>query len=312
MKRKDTRDVHGILLFDKPQGFSSNQALQIVRRLYGAAKAGHTGSLDPLATGLLPICFGEATKIAGLLLGSRKAYVTEAKLGATTETDDAEGRIVETREVSSLDDASIESALASLTGRIRQVPPAYSAIKQGGEPLYRRARRGETVEVPVREVDVHAFRLVGRTPTVLTLEVECGSGTYVRSLVRDLGERLGCGAHVVSLRRLWVEPFLAPRMTGLETLRSLAETGGRDALDALLMPLEEGLSGYPRIAIDEAAAARLRHGQAVPMPDATPGRLVALDPAGKAVALVESAGGRLRSLRGFNPAPAAAVRDRPA
>jgi tRNA pseudouridine55 synthase len=311
MKRNDTRDVHGILLFDKPQGFSSNQALQIVRRLYGAAKAGHTGSLDPLATGLLPICFGEATKIAGLLLGSRKAYVTEAKLGVTTETDDAEGRIVQTREVPCLDDASIESALATLTGRIRQVPPAYSAIKQGGEPLYRRARRGESVEVPVREVDVHAFRLAHRTPAVLTLDVECGSGTYVRSLVRDLGERLGCGAHVASLRRLWVEPFLAPRMTGLETLRELAE-GGTDALDALLIPLEDGLAGYPRVAVDEAAAVRLRHGQVAIVPRAPSGRLVALDPAGKAVALVENVGGQLRSLRGFNPTPAVQRTDGPA
>jgi tRNA pseudouridine55 synthase len=303
MKKSTQRDVHGILLFDKPEGFSSNQALQIVRRLYGAAKAGHTGSLDPLATGLLPICFGEATKIAGLLLGSRKAYVTEAKLGETTKTDDAEGAIVETREVPALDDAAIEAALVSLTGRITQIPPAYSAIKQGGEPLYRRARRGEAVEAPVREVDVHAFRLVGRTSTALTLEVECGSGTYVRSLVRDLGERLGCGAHVASLRRVWVEPFLAPAMTPLETLRSLAEAGGTSALDALLIPLEEGLVGHPRVAVDEAAAARLRHGQPAIVPGAPPGRLVALDPAGKAVALVESAGGELRSLRGFNPAP---------
>jgi tRNA pseudouridine55 synthase len=312
MKRKDTRDVHGILLFDKPQGFSSNQALQIVRRLYGAAKAGHTGSLDPLATGLLPICFGEATKIAGLLLGSRKAYVTEAKLGATTETDDAEGAIVETRKVPDLDDATIEAALATLTGRITQVPPAYSAIKQGGEPLYRRARRGEAVEVPVREVDVHAFRLVGRAPTTLTLEVECGSGTYVRSLVRDLGDRLGCGAHVASLRRLWVEPFSEPEMTGLDALRDLADAGGTRALDVLLIPLEMGLARYPQVAIDDAAAARLRHGQVAVVPGASSGRLVALDPAGKAVALVESAGGRLRSLRGFNPAPIAAARDRQA
>jgi tRNA pseudouridine55 synthase len=304
MKRKDTRDVHGILLFDKPQGLSSNQALQIVRRLYGAAKAGHTGSLDPLATGLLPICFGEATKIAGLLLGSRKAYVTEAKLGETTETDDAEGAIVETRAVPDLDDATIEAALATLTGRITQVPPAYSAIKQGGEPLYRRVRRGETVDVPEREVDVHAFRLTGRSPTTLTLEVECGSGTYVRSLVRDLGERLGCGAHVASLRRLRVEPFLSPRMTTLEALRELAESGGTAALDALLMPLEAGLTGYPQVVVDAAAAARLRHGQAVDAPGAPEGHLVALDPAGQAVALVESGDGRLRSLRGFNAVPA--------
>src|SRR5215475_5017917 len=137
MKRKDTRDVHGILLFDKPPGFSSNQALQIVRRIYGAAKAGHTGSLDPLATGLLPVCFGEATKIAGLLLGSRKAYLTECKLGVTTDTDDAEGRITSERPVPVLDDATIRAALATLTGRITQTPPAYSAIKRAGEPLYR-------------------------------------------------------------------------------------------------------------------------------------------------------------------------------
>jgi tRNA pseudouridine55 synthase len=308
MKRQEARDVHGILLFDKPQGLSSNQALQIVRRLYGAAKAGHTGSLDPLATGLLPICFGEATKIAGLLLGSHKAYVTEAKLGETTETDDAEGRVVQTRPVPEIDDATIAAALGTLTGRITQVPPAYSAIKQGGEPLYRRARRGEAVEVPERQVDVHAFRLIGRARPVLALEVECGSGTYVRSLVRDLGERLGCGAHVASLRRLWVEPFLAPRMTGLDTLRSLAESGGTAALDALLLPLEEGLVGYPSVPVDAAGAERLRHGRLAAAPGAPAGQLVALDPAGKAVALVESMDGTLRSLRGFNPVPDAPSR----
>jgi tRNA pseudouridine55 synthase len=308
MKKSNKRDVHGILLFDKPQGLSSNQALQIVRRLFGAAKAGHTGSLDPLATGLLPICFGEATKIAGLLLGSHKAYVTEAKLGETTETDDAEGAIVQTRAVPELDDATIEAALATLTGRITQIPPAYSAIKQGGEPLYRRVRRGETVEVPEREVDVHAFRLTGRAPSMLTLEVECGSGTYVRSLVRDLGERLGCGAHVVSLRRLRVEPFLAPRMVTLEALEALAASGGTAALDALLMPLEAGLTGYPQVAVDEAAAARLRHGQVVDAPGTPEGQRVALDPAGNAVALVESDGWRLRSLRGFNAVPARSSR----
>jgi tRNA pseudouridine55 synthase len=300
MSKSDQRDVHGILLFDKPQGLSSNQALQTVRRLFGAAKAGHTGSLDPLATGLLPICFGEATKIAGLLLGSHKAYVTEAKLGETTETDDAEGAIVETRDVPDIDEATIAAALATLTGRITQIPPAYSAIKQGGEPLYRRARRGEAVEVPSREVDVHAFSLTGRTPTTLTLDVECGSGTYVRSLVRDLGDRLGCGAHVASLRRLWVEPFLEPRMTTLDALRELAEAGGTDALDALLMPLEAGLTGYPQVTVDEATAVRLRHGQPAYAAGTPSGELVALDPAGRAVALVESADGRLRTLRGFN------------
>jgi tRNA pseudouridine55 synthase len=302
MTRNESRDVHGILLFDKPQGLSSNRALQRVRHLYGADKAGHTGSLDPLATGLLPLCFGEATKIAGLLLGSRKAYEAEARLGVTTETDDAEGRVVETRAVPALDDATIERALAALTGRITQIPPAYSAIKQAGEPLYRRARRGETVRVPSREVDVHAFTLSGRGDGTLRLAVECGSGTYVRSLVRDLGEALGCGAHVTMLRRLWVEPFMTPRMTTLETIEALAVDGDVDALDALLLPLEAGLAGYPTITVDAEAATRLRHGLIVHGWIGAPERAVALDESGAAVALVECGGdGRLRTQRGFNP-----------
>ncbi len=306
MKKSDTRAVHGILLFDKPQGLSSNQALQLVRRLYGAAKAGHVGSLDPLATGLLPICFGEATKIAGLLLGSRKAYFTECRLGATTDTDDAEGRIVETRPTPPLDDDAIRSALAALTGRIRQVPPVYSAIKRDGEPLYRRARRGESVDAPPRDVDVYEFRLIERSPSTLRLFVECGSGTYVRSLVRDLGERLGCGAHVVSLRRLWVEPFREPGMIGLDELRGIAERGDRGALDALLLPLERGLQGYPTVAVDAADASRLRQGQAIDAAGAAPGRCVALDERGRAVALAETGpDGRLRCLRGFNAVPGA-------
>ena len=206
------RDVHGILLLDKPPGVSSNGALQVVRRLFLAAKAGHTGSLDPLATGLLPICFGEATKIAGLLLGSRKAYETECRLGATTTTDDAEGELIEQRAVSGYDDAMIVDTLAMLTGRITQVPPIYSALKQAGVPLYKRARRGEQVEAPPRAVDVYRFELLENANDRLRLHVECGSGTYVRSLVRDLGERLGCGAHVTALRRLWIEPFRTPRM----------------------------------------------------------------------------------------------------
>lgn len=301
MKRKDTRDIHGILLFDKPRGLSSNQALQTVRRVYNAAKAGHTGSLDPLATGLLPICFGEATKIAGLLLGSRKAYIAECRLGITTDTEDAEGRITSERPVPAFDDATLCAALASLTGRIAQTPPAYSAIKRAGEPLYRFARRGETIDIPPREVDVFDLSLVERTAGGLKLHVECGSGTYVRSLVRDLGERLGCGAHVVALRRLWVEPFAAPAMSDLETLRRVAERGF-EALDALLLPLEAGLSGYPSIAVEPSAAAKLRHGQSVDAGVVGSGRFVALDDEGGAVALVENGpDGRLRCQRGFNP-----------
>lgn len=299
MSRPASRTLSGIVLLDKPQGLSSNAALQRVRRIFQAEKAGHTGSLDPLATGLLPICFGEATKIAGLLLGSRKAYETEALLGSTTTTDDAEGEIVLQREVPTIDAAVIDAALTPLRGRITQIPPIYSALKQAGVPLYKRARRGEDVSAPPREVDVQRFELVERDGDRLRLLVECGSGTYVRSLVRDLGERLGCGAHVTVLRRLWVEPFTAPQMHTLDELAQLAEAGP-SALDALLLPLEQGLAGYPQLRIDTEQAGRLRQGQAIEMASA-PGRYVALDTAGYAVALAEiGTDGRLRALRGFN------------
>ena len=298
--KPEFRPLTGIVLLDKPQGLSSNQALQRVRYLFRAAKAGHTGSLDPLATGLLPICFGEATKIAGLLLGSRKAYETQCLLGATTTTDDAEGEIVEQRPVPALDAATIEAALAPLRGRIVQIPPIYSALKQDGVPLYKRARRGETDEAPPREVEVFRLDLLESRSDRLRLLVECGSGTYVRSLVRDLGERLGCGAHVTALRRLWVEPFVAPVMHTLESLSARAE-GGTSLLDACLLPLEQGLAGYPQVHLDADAALRLRQGQVVDMPaGASPGRCVALDGAGRVVALAECDAGRLRPMRGFS------------
>jgi tRNA pseudouridine55 synthase len=301
-RRPVFRKLDGILLLDKPQGMSSNQALQRVRHLYRADKAGHTGSLDPLATGLLPVCFGEATKIAGLLLGSRKAYETQCRLGATTSTDDADGERVEQRPVPVLDDARIRTELAALTGHITQVPPIYSALKQGGVPLYKRARRGEDVVAPPREVDVYRFELLENAGDQLRLLVECGSGTYVRSLVRDLGERLGCGAHVTALRRLWVEPFGAPQMSRLDELAALAETDPQ-ALDQRLLPLEQGLAGYPQVSLDPAAAIRLRQGQVVEnVGVARAGRCVAVDETGRAVALAEcDAGGRLHALRGFNP-----------
>ena len=201
MYRLPLRSVDGLLLLDKPAGMSSNAALQRVRKHFRAEKAGHTGSLDPLATGLLPICFGEATKVAGLMLGARKAYDTEARLGVVTDTDDADGQVLREREVPLLDAHAVERVLKAYIGRISQRPPIYSALKQGGEPLYAKARRGEIVEVPEREVDVHALELLSINGTSLRLRITCGSGTYVRSLVRDIGEDLGCGGHVVALRR---------------------------------------------------------------------------------------------------------------
>ncbi|MEO7199645.1 MAG: tRNA pseudouridine(55) synthase TruB [Dokdonella sp.] len=298
-KRSQWRDVHGVVLLDKPQGLSSNQALQKVRRLFSAAKAGHTGSLDPLATGLLPICLGEATKIAGLLLGSQKAYVTECLLGVTTDSADAEGEVLLTRPVPVLDSTIIEQALVGLRGRISQVPPIYSALKRDGVPLYRLARRGEVVDVPAREVEVHAFELLAIERDVLRLQVTCGSGTYVRSLVRDLGEALGCGAHVTALRRLWVAPFHAPRMYTLEELEQVANDG-RAALDALLLPLEAGLSDHAHVSLDATQALHLGQGRSLAL-DLAPGNYLAYDDAQRLLALAEVAeDGVLRVVRGFN------------
>jgi len=300
------RDVHGILLLDKPQGISSNQALQKARHLFRAEKGGHTGSLDPLATGLLPLCFGEATKIAGLLLGSSKAYETECLLGVTTTTDDADGGILQQRLVPVIDEATIRAALARLTGRIRQVPPVYSALKQDGEPLYRRARRGEEIEVPSREVDVHRFELRHRDGDRLRLFVECGSGTYVRSLVRDLGEALGCGAHVTALRRTWVEPFVQPAMFTLEQLEAIGASGDA-ALDACLLPLERGLAAMPQLSVSAAEAAALGQGRRLLRDPADAVELAcAIDPAGRLVALVEvDSAGEVRVRRGFSAGAAA-------
>lgn len=307
--RRQLRPLDGILLLDKPAGPSSNQALQRVKRLYRAAKAGHTGSLDPLATGLLPVCLGEATKIAGHLLGSRKAYRTVAVLGTTTDTDDADGQVLVERPVPALDEATLEAALAELRGRIAQRAPVYSALKSGGEPLYARARRGEVIEAPVREVEVHRLELVGRQDASLELEVECGSGTYVRSLVRDLGEGLGCGAHVAVLRRLWVEPFREPRMYRLDELEQVAADGGEAALDRLLLPLDAGLAGFPRIHLDARDATRLRHGQRLRIPSPPTGGgpgaidVAAFGPDGEVLGLAEVEDGVLRPKRLFSFTP---------
>lgn len=293
------RKVDGILLLDKPQGITSNRALQIARRLYRADKAGHTGSLDPLATGLLPVCFGEATKIAGYLLGSRKTYLAECRLGVTTDTDDAEGAILRERAVPAWDAQAIRTQLAALSGRVVQIPPVYSALKQQGVALYKRARRGETVTPPPREVEVHRFELLERLHgDGLRLHVECGSGTYVRSLVRDLGEALGCGAHLIALRRLQIEPFSAPRMFTLEELESLCAEQGLYALDACLLPLEAGLAGWPILPVDEADRAALAHGRRIGS-DAAPGRYRVDGADGRVLALVEADGREVKVIRGF-------------
>lgn len=298
------RDLHGIVLLDKPPGLSSNQALQAVRRLLRAAKGGHTGALDPLATGLLPLCFGEATKLAGSLLGARKAYLAECRLGITTETADSEGELVQQRAVPELNETRIEAALAKLRGRIQQVPPMYSALRQGGERLYLKARRGETVEVPPREVDVYQLELMGRTGDVLQLMVECGSGTYVRSLAVDLGEDLGCGAHLTALRRIWVDPFREPQMVTLPQLQLAAEQGD-EALLAWLLPVSAGLAGLPVLRLDEPQTMAISRGQQVVLPGMPEtGRCAAYANDGALLALLETdKQGRARIVRGFNLPP---------
>lgn len=305
-KRPGARDLHGIVLLDKPLGMSSNEALQIALGILRAAKGGHTGALDPLATGLLPLCFGEATKIAGTLLGSRKAYLAECQLGVTTTTADREGEVVNRRPVPAFDEATIEAALATLRGRIVQVPPVYSALKQDGEPLYLRARRGEDVQAPPREVEVYRLDLVARTAETLTFEVECGSGTYVRSLAVDLGERLGCGAHLTALRRLWVEPFREPVMVTPDQLEDAAGQG-EAVLDRLLLPTSAGLADLPALHLDPGASQAVSQGRQIDWPGPAPRECsAAFASDGRLLAMVDCDDlGRVRILRGFNlPAPA--------
>ncbi|MDG2537698.1 tRNA pseudouridine(55) synthase TruB [Dyella jiangningensis] len=297
------RDLHGIVLLDKPLGLSSNEALQVVRKgIFRAEKGGHTGALDPLATGLLPLCFGEATKLAGMLLGSRKAYLAECKLGATTSTADLEGEVVQVRPVPELSEADIEAALTKLRGRITQVPPVYSAIKLDGEPLYVKARRGEAVDVPSREVDVYRLELVRRSEDSLTLYVECGSGTYVRSLAVDLGEDLGCGAHLTALRRLWVDPFREPTMVTVEQLEAAAGQGD-DALLALLLPVSAGLEGLPALRLDAERTLAVSQGQQIPADPALSGQYAVFGEDGRLLILGEAVDGKLRIVRGFNLPP---------
>ena len=271
--RRDRRPVSGVLLLDKPVGWTSNAALQAVKRLYQAQKAGHTGSLDPLASGLLPICLGEATKLSGLLLEADKAYRFTCRLGVTTTTGDAEGEILVTRPVGPLSREPVEAALRRFTGPIQQTPPMYSAVKRAGQPLYKLARKGIEVDRAPREVTIHELRLLRLDGDELECEIRCSKGTYVRTLAADLGEALGCGAHIVALRRTAVEPYGAARMVTLEMLRERAEQG-LAALDEMLLPADTALPAWPVVRVRGDAAFYLRQGQPVLVPRApTQGRV---------------------------------------
>lgn len=261
------RDVQGIALLDKPAGLTSNQALQDVKRLFQARKAGHTGSLDPLASGLLPICLGEGTKISGFLLDADKHYQVTCRLGVKTATGDAEGEVLETRAVAGLSRRAVEEALHGFSGRIEQVPPMYSAVKHQGQRLYRLARQGLNVERKPRSVTVHVLNLLHYEGDSLELDVRCSKGTYVRTLVEDIGERLGCGAHVAALRRLGVGPYDTTAMITLDRLHCLAQEG-LQRLDGVLLPIESALVHWPGVRLSDDAAYYLRKGQAVQVPHA--------------------------------------------
>jgi tRNA pseudouridine55 synthase len=249
----------GILLLDKPRGLSSNAALQRVRALLGGEKAGHVGSLDPLATGMLPICLGEATKVAGEILAGRKCYRFSATLGALTATGDAEGAVTESAPVPSLERSQVESALARFIGQSRQVPPMYSALKRDGQPLYRLARAGVTVERPPRLIEISHLRLLALDPNALELEVLCSKGTYVRVLAEDIARALGTLGHVSVLRREYVEPFQG---TAMHTLVSLEKTRTSGQWPTLLSP-DAPLGHLPAVHLEPEKADRLRRGQAV-------------------------------------------------
>ncbi|WGE51518.1 tRNA pseudouridine(55) synthase TruB [Actinobacillus equuli] len=260
--RKKGRDVHGVFLLDKPQGMSSNDILQKVKRLFQANKAGHTGALDPLATGMLPICLGEATKFSQFLLDSDKRYQVTAKLGERTDTSDAEGQVVETRAVN-VGEAEIIAALDQFRGDILQVPTMFSALKHNGKPLYEYARQGITVEREARPITIFELRFIEYSAPYLTLEVHCSKGTYIRTLVDDLGEVLGCGAHVTVLRRLAVANYPIEAMMSYEDLQNLSENQPLEALDQHLLPLDTAVESLPKINLTAEQTKAVGFGQRV-------------------------------------------------
>lgn len=260
--RKKGRDVHGVFLLDKPQGVSSNDIMQKVKRLFKANKVGHTGALDPLATGMLPICLGEATKFSQFLLDSDKRYVVTAKLGERTDTSDAEGQVVQSREVN-VAEADILAALPAFRGEILQVPTMFSALKHNGKPLYEYARAGITVDREARPITIFELKFIDYQAPFLTLEVHCSKGTYIRTLVDDLGEALGCGAHVTMLRRLAVADYPIEEMMPIEDLALLADSFPNSELDRLLLPMDTAVASLPQLNLTAEQTKAVGFGQRV-------------------------------------------------
>lgn len=257
--------MHGIVVLDKALGGSSNYALQQVKRLFDANKAGHTGALDPLATGVLPLCLGEATKVSQFLLDSDKAYRARIKLGVRTDTADSEGEVIATADAGTVTEAQIKSALTQFEGDIEQVPPMYSALKRDGQPLYKLAREGKTVEREPRAITVYSIELTDFDPQSqeLEIEVDCSKGTYIRTIADDLGQIIGCGAHIIALRRLKAGAFTLADSQSLEELEAAKQADGFTAIDAMLMPMDKAIDTLPAVHLPAYTAQFLKQGQAV-------------------------------------------------
>jgi tRNA pseudouridine55 synthase len=268
-KRKSGLNIHGIILLDKRLGVSSNKALQEVRRLLNANKAGHTGSLDPLATGLLPLCFGEATKVSAMLLDDDKRYAVTVQLGVMTDTGDAEGKVLETKPVPTLTLEQIQTCLQQFTGDIEQVPPMYSALKHNGKKLYELAREGIEIERKARQIKIYQLKLLGFTADTLSLEVFCSKGTYIRSLAEDIGHYLGCGGTVIALRRLQAGQFQIKDAYTIEQLSSM----NPDELTACLLPVDAPLHYLPTVSLSKQQASAICYGQSIDFANSAQGLL---------------------------------------
>ncbi len=288
--RRDARAVDGIVLLDKPAGMTSNAALQRVKRHFRAAKAGHTGSLDPIATGLLPICLGQATRVSTYLLDADKRYRAVAQLGVRTETGDCEGEVIARSDHALLSAATLAQAATNFLGRQQQVPPMYSALKRQGVPLYKLARQGVEVAREPREIHIHDLRLLSCEADRFEFEVSCSKGTYIRTLAEDWAAAVGQCAHLVSLRRLELGGFGETGMVGLEAIEALQDF---TALDALMLPLAAVFTDWPSVIADAASVFHLSHGQAVKLVGAPEhGRLVVFDDAGqlRGIAVIDAEG----------------------
>lgn len=286
------RSLDGVLLFDKPLELSSNIALQKVRRLFQAEKAGHTGTLDPLATGLLPVCFGEATKFSVGLLESDKTYRARIKLGQTTTTGDAEGEITSSHEVN-VSEGQVQEALQTMRGEIQQLPPMHSALKHQGKPLYEYIRKGETIERELRNVVIHELVLEHFAVDEVDISVRCSKGTYVRTLAEDIGRALGCGAHLTGLRRTRISEFSLDNAYTLSQLESMTS----EERDACLLPLDCMLLNLPKLDLEEVQVSRLAQGQRLGLDLALPDGKLRLYAAGEFVGLGELSGRRLAPSR---------------